>query len=504
MPGAAPCSPQRHGVIKGVGDCKMVTVDGCIVGCPDQNLPARLEFAMAQDRSMMLWRAELRNRGPRDVELETMTLLNGHAGVGGTISRSTAKGLASSDLDKAMEVGLWAWAALVLMLPFTLRLASTLLRFIALSSAFASASFACKALQSSLSLSRDPVWRSALVNGWQSFSYAGYLALDACYGVAGAARRFLCFTGLYAMQPAPQTGAAFSGAFHDGARMPPRAWLGRQGSVPSWLSPFSWRQTAPVQSDMFTSLVAGFGSSIPAADSEQLVLGFLGQREQFGLVALDPWTQAVALHASCDGALLQAPAAAAVPRPGEQGGGRLTTKLVQPVNANEGRGEADGRGGAMFSDWAAVVWSPSGADVDESLRLYMDTVGEHLDARVPLPTQPLTLTPTPPPGGGGVGGGGGTPTRSPARTPPPERAARVRGGDEDAGPTEAGKGRGRETNKDDMLTGWCSWYELTIRVYTRAHTRTLCLSVCLPACLPALLSVCRSVGLTRARAHAQV
>ena len=36
----------------GVGDCKLLSVDGSIVGHADQNLPARLEFAMAQDRSM--------------------------------------------------------------------------------------------------------------------------------------------------------------------------------------------------------------------------------------------------------------------------------------------------------------------------------------------------------------------------------------------------------------------------------------------------------------------
>ena len=61
-------------VSAGVGDCKLLSMDGSIVGHANQNLPARLEFAMAQDHCMMLWRAEIKNAGPRDLELETITV----------------------------------------------------------------------------------------------------------------------------------------------------------------------------------------------------------------------------------------------------------------------------------------------------------------------------------------------------------------------------------------------------------------------------------------------
>jgi len=296
VPGSRPFSPEWQDTIKGVGDCKLVSVEGSIVGHPEQNLPARIEFAMAKDRCMMLWRAEVSNTGPRDVELETITMLNGRAGVGGTLAKKADS--LKHDVRKAVEVGIWAWTSLILVLPFAFRIMSLVLRVAVLATSFVGASFLCKSLQSALSLEHDPVWDSVLINGWQSFSYAGYLPLDSCYGVSGAIRRALAMTGLWTMQPSPQTGAAFSGAFHEGGKMPPRSWLGREGTFPSWLNPLSWRQSALVKSDMFTSLSAGFSTASPI-DHVQLVAGFLGQREQFGVVALDPWTQKLALHASC-------------------------------------------------------------------------------------------------------------------------------------------------------------------------------------------------------------
>ena len=81
-------------------------------------------------------------------------------------------------------------------------------------------------------------------------------------------------------------------------------------------------------------------------------------------------------------------------------------------------------------------WVSAGAELDAPLRQYVESVGEHLGARIPAAPKPLTLTPTPPPGGGGVGGG--TSTVSPPRIIKGER--------------------------DEMLTGWCSWYELMDKV----------------------------------------
>ena len=52
----------------------------------------------------------------------------------------------------------------------------------------------------------------------------------------------------------------------------------------------------------------------------------------------------------------------------------------------------------MATDWAVLVWgSPaSGAELDAPLRLYMDTVGQHLDARIAPASKILTHFPTPP------------------------------------------------------------------------------------------------------------
>ena len=143
---------------------------------------------------------------------------------------------------KVAEMTLWAMASLVLTLPFALRMVSTLFRLTLLGTSVVGASALCRTLQSPLSLEHDPVWGSVLINGWQSFSYAGYQRTDVVLGILGALRRALWLLGIWTQQPAPQTGQAFSGAFHEGGCMPPRAWLGREGCFPAWLSPVSWRQ----------------------------------------------------------------------------------------------------------------------------------------------------------------------------------------------------------------------------------------------------------------------
>ena len=201
-----------------------------------------------------------------------------------------------------------------------------------------------------------------------------------------------------------------------------------------------------MMSDMFTAVSAGFQSA-SHVDHVQLVAGFLGQREQFGLVALDPWTQKMDLHASCDGALLLAPSTAG--QGGDRGGGGDD---VSGGGIDRGADAGDA-GGVMITDWAVLVWPAAGAEHDAPLRQYMDAVGEHLGARLPLRDNPRTLTPTPPPGGGGVGGGG---ERTPTVSPPRSGVA--------AGSPPRNGGRG-DGSKDEMLTGWCSWYELMDKVY---------------------------------------
>lgn len=63
-----------------------------------------------------------------------------------------------------------------------------------------------------------------------------------------------------------------------------------------------WRRRVPITSDMFALVTCqpenveglSLGSRI------NFVIGMLAQRNHFVLVALDPWSSAVALHASCD------------------------------------------------------------------------------------------------------------------------------------------------------------------------------------------------------------
>ena len=126
-------------------------------------------------------------------------------------------------------------------------------------------------------------------------------------------RRALWATGLWSLQPesqvprlrarasapapAPtrargavrQTGWLFSGPFHDGARAPPRRWLGRPLRPPAWLSalgPGPFRAAPPLRSDMY-ALVAAQRAD-PGAARAELLIGFLAQRDHLGSVPPSP------------------------------------------------------------------------------------------------------------------------------------------------------------------------------------------------------------------------
>ena len=83
------------------------------------------------------------------------------------------------------------FVSLVVVMPLVPVL-SAVLRLLVLGTSCVGAAVLCQSFQSVLSQEQDPVWASVLVNGWQSFSYAGYLPLDSCFGVFGALRRVLC------------------------------------------------------------------------------------------------------------------------------------------------------------------------------------------------------------------------------------------------------------------------------------------------------------------------
>jgi len=87
-----------------------------------------------------------------------------------------------------------------------------------------------------------------------------------------------------------QTGWLFSGPFHDGARPPPRRWLGRALRPPAWLSallgPGPFRAAPPLRSDMY-ALVAAQRAD-PGAARAELLIGFLAQRDHLGSVPPSP------------------------------------------------------------------------------------------------------------------------------------------------------------------------------------------------------------------------
>ncbi len=69
-------------------------------------------------------------------------------------------------------------------------------------------------------------WESVLINGWQSFSYAGIVSVRGYHSATGALMHALWHVGLLpSLQPCVQTGWAFSGAFHDGPPLLPRGLL---------------------------------------------------------------------------------------------------------------------------------------------------------------------------------------------------------------------------------------------------------------------------------------
>lgn len=148
---------------------------------------------------------------------------------------------------------------------------------------------------------------------------------------------------------------AFSGAFHQGGTPPPAPWWRFVGAlrVPEMLRLPVWRQSAPITSDMFALITAcpgggtngGGGGAIHPKST--LTVGMLSQRLQFCTVALNPWDSTLAVHASCDGCLVDG-----------GGTGRVKTDwcVARPVDAEAGPSDA-------------VSW-------------YCNAVGAHCSARV--------------------------------------------------------------------------------------------------------------------------
>ncbi len=71
--------------------------------------------------------------------------------------------------------------------------------------------------------------------------------------------------------------------------MPPRRWFGAESSLLGFLGPSIHRQSAALVSDMFAAITALHPRG--GARRSALLVGFLSQKEQFGLAAVDPWTQ---------------------------------------------------------------------------------------------------------------------------------------------------------------------------------------------------------------------
>jgi len=198
-------------------------------------------------------------------------------------------------------------------------------------------------------------WRSVYVTGWQSFSFAGFIPVGRCYGCLGYGWLLLWRAGLWWFNPTTLAPWFLSGAFHDGARTPPVAWWGKL-RVPRILQVPFGRLRAPVTSDMF-ALISSQPDNVDGVVIGQgkidLVIGMLSQLHQFTLIALDPWTSAVSVHASCDRCLLRSDA-------------------------------------KISTDWA-VLHLQHGGDDDalNPLAWYCEAVGRHCGARLssgPAPT----------------------------------------------------------------------------------------------------------------------
>ena len=191
-------------------------------------LAGKLEFAFPNTTSVLddgsgavLLRAEISSK-TNDVDIDTITILNGTATPCDPFdSVEEAASKSQSELDKdyqvlckgmiyllAVEVGLVLLTTVVgnLSLSAAVLLGTVLTPTTALALDFASGS-----------RRSGGSWEWVVINGWQSFSYAGVLSVAGYRTALGALRRVLWILRLPpSLQPRVQTGWAFSGAFHDG------------------------------------------------------------------------------------------------------------------------------------------------------------------------------------------------------------------------------------------------------------------------------------------------
>ena len=384
--------------IEGLGKCEVISISGSIVsreggGCA---LEAVMEFALSEAQGAegssngvgaMAWRATLVNAGATSVELDTITLMDGAASViqarrpanrgdlqGGPAAAASAAvvgggGRGGGWAGGEGKVELWATIATGVLLLFTVsaRGAISLEAFYLGLASLTCASIAAvlvmdmAGLRPSSTANPPWLWSSVKINGWQSFSYAGSISVSKCHGWAGWVWQALYGAGLWCFNP--QVGGfprlfnpitAFSGAFHQGGTPPPAPWWRFIGAlrIPEMLRLPVWRQSAPITSDMFALISAcpggGAGSGSSSHPKSTLTVGMLSQRLQFCTVALNPWDSTLAVHASCDGCLMD-------------GGGAGTVK----------------------TDWCVARPVDSLAGPNDAMSWYCDAVGVHCSARVP-------------------------------------------------------------------------------------------------------------------------
>lgn len=201
---------EREEEVRGVGLCRIRRYCGQIVGENIPRLPAWIEFGEKEDDNVLIWRAEIESC-EEPIFLETITMFDGEV----TTELSASHAIQQTRTRK-MEVLMWTFISLALFpIAFaSLKVSRMLLMPLTVLSSLLLASVIPK-LQCRY-VGMEEVWTSAMLNGWQSFSYAGVIKFSACFGVLGSIRRLLCRLNIFPLQVRQQTGWLFSGPFHDG------------------------------------------------------------------------------------------------------------------------------------------------------------------------------------------------------------------------------------------------------------------------------------------------
>ena len=202
-------------------------------------LNGKLEFAFPNDISVLndgaaavLLRAEISSKG-RDVEIDTITMLDGTATPSHEfVNLEDAESKASPNLNanyhnvcKDLIYLLVVESVLLFLATLQGNISPSVSLFIGIGLLPATA----LALDFfSGSRRNGGGWEWVVINGWQSFSYAGVLSTAGCRTALGAVQHLLWMLRLLpSLQPRVQTGWAFSGAFHDGPCLAHKAPISR-------------------------------------------------------------------------------------------------------------------------------------------------------------------------------------------------------------------------------------------------------------------------------------